>query len=94
MNAQTRVSAKGQIVIPKTVRDELGWPAGTRLQIEKVGGAVTLRPVRNKPGSLTLEEFIARRPKHEGPPLSPEEMDAAVARGMAGKFAKEYKSKR
>jgi AbrB family looped-hinge helix DNA binding protein len=90
MTAHTKVSAKGQVVIPKSVRDELDWPAGTRLRVEKVGGAITLRPVRDRPGSLTVEEFVARRPKYEGPVKSLEEMDADVARGMAERFAKDY----
>ena len=94
MNAQTKVSAKGQIVIPRSVRDELDWPVGTRLQIERVGGAVTLRPIEEERGTLTIDEFIARRPKYEGPPLSLEAMEAAVTQGMAEHFSKEYKPRR
>ncbi len=94
MNAETKVSAKGQVVIPKSVRDELDWPAGTRLQVEKVGGAVTLRAVESRRGTLTIEEFIARRPKYEGPPLSLEEIDSRLEKAMAEHFAKEYKIKR
>ncbi|MBV9883606.1 MAG: AbrB/MazE/SpoVT family DNA-binding domain-containing protein [Sphingomonadaceae bacterium] len=94
MNAETKVSAKGQVVIPKAVRDELAWPEGTRLRVERVGGAVTLRPIEARRGTLTVEEFVARRPKYEGPPLSLEEMDALTAREMRRRFAGEYKIKR
>jgi AbrB family looped-hinge helix DNA binding protein len=94
VNAETKVSAKGQVVIPKSIREELDWSAGTRLQVEKVGGAVTLRPVESRRGTLTIEEFVARRPKYEGPSLSLEEIDARLEQGMAEHFAKEYKIKR
>lgn len=94
MNAETKVSAKGQVVIPKSVRDELDWPTGTRLQVEKVGGTVTLRPIKGERGRLTIEEFIARRPKYKGPPLSLEEIDARLEQAMAEHFSKEYKIKR
>jgi AbrB family looped-hinge helix DNA binding protein len=80
MTTQTKISAKGQIVIPKAVREELDWPPGTRLEIQKVGGAVTLQPVAKKRRRLTLEEFERRRPKYEGPPVSLEEMDEAILR--------------
>jgi AbrB family looped-hinge helix DNA binding protein len=32
--AATRVTSKGQIVIPKRVREELRWASGTRLTVE------------------------------------------------------------
>ena len=39
----TRVSSKGQVVLPKTLRDELDWVAGTDLAIERRTDAVSLR---------------------------------------------------
>jgi AbrB family looped-hinge helix DNA binding protein len=94
MVIQTKVSAKGQIVIPKSVRDELDWPPGTYLEVHKVGGAVTLRPIPQGRRSLTMEEFVARRPKYEGPPKTLEEMDEAVAAAMAEQYGKECKIRR
>ena len=42
----TTVSTKGQIVLPKAIRDELGWTAGTRLIVEKrpAGGLFRREP--------------------------------------------------
>ena len=94
MNAETKVSAKGQIVIPKAVRDKLDWPAGTRLQVEQIGGTITLRPMKGRRGTLTVEQFVARRPAYGGPALSLDEIDARIAKGMSGRFGKEYKTKR
>ena len=45
MRKETRVTTKGQIVIPKPIRDQLGWRSGTRLRIETLSdGAVRLEP--------------------------------------------------
>jgi AbrB family looped-hinge helix DNA binding protein len=41
-----RVSAKGQVVIPKRVREELGIREGDACQVEVREGAVVLRPLR------------------------------------------------
>lgn len=43
MKAATRVTSKGQVVIPKPVREQLRWAAGTQLGVEiMVDGAVRL----------------------------------------------------
>jgi AbrB family looped-hinge helix DNA binding protein len=34
MKAATRVTSKGQVVIPKPLRDQLRWASGTRLAVE------------------------------------------------------------
>jgi AbrB family looped-hinge helix DNA binding protein len=43
--ATTRLTTKGQVVIPKAVQSAVGWRSGTRLRIEAEGDVVTLRPV-------------------------------------------------
>jgi AbrB family looped-hinge helix DNA binding protein len=43
MKSATRITSKGQVVIPKPVREQLRWSAGTQLAVEVVGeGAVRL----------------------------------------------------
>jgi AbrB family looped-hinge helix DNA binding protein len=43
MKAATRVTSKGQVVIPKPVREQLRWATGTQLGVEiMVDGAVRL----------------------------------------------------
>jgi AbrB family looped-hinge helix DNA binding protein len=34
MKSATRVTSKGQVVIPKPLRDELRWASGTQLAVE------------------------------------------------------------
>ncbi|HYU32795.1 MAG TPA: AbrB/MazE/SpoVT family DNA-binding domain-containing protein [Thermoanaerobaculia bacterium] len=46
MKSATRVTSKGQVVIPKPVREELRWVSGTQLAVEIMGdGAVRLAPI-------------------------------------------------
>jgi len=40
-----RVGAKGQVVIPKDIRDELGLQPGAEVDFERDGGTVRIRPV-------------------------------------------------
>lgn len=91
MNARTRLSAKGQVVIPKDVRTELGLAEGQELDVITVNGGVLLRPVQQKSGRSfdeLLSEFRSRVPPYEGPPVSIEEMDEAVGRMWAERGAR------
>jgi AbrB family looped-hinge helix DNA binding protein len=71
MNAQIKVSAKGQVVIPKDVRDRLGMVEGTVIDvIESAEGLFLRKPGQRK--KLTVAEASARLReliKWEGPPL-------------------------
>lgn len=81
MNARTIMSAKGQVVIPKGVRDALGLRPGQQLDVTSAAGSVMLRPVAMKSGR-SFEEITAEIRKlvrYDGPPVSVEEMKAAVA---------------
>jgi AbrB family looped-hinge helix DNA binding protein len=39
----TRMSSKGQVIIPKDVRDELGWQEGDELIVERQAEGVVLK---------------------------------------------------
>ena len=39
----TVVSTKGQVILPKAVRDQQRWDAGTRLLVESTGDGVLLK---------------------------------------------------
>ena len=76
MNAFTKVSDKGQVVVPKAVRDRLGWVSGTDLEEVETEDAVTFRR-RTQRRSLTPDEAVAvfrSLYKHEGPPVGLEQM--------------------
>ena len=81
MHAQTTLSGKGQVVIPKDVRDALGLVPGQKLDVVKAGNGVLLRPILQKSGRTAEEIFANLReiaPKWEGPPVSIAEMDRAI----------------
>ena len=74
--ARTRLSSKGQVVLPKDLRDCLGWAAGTELEVAAEGQVVLLRPASGR-GQVALDELIGCIP-YDGPPVSVAEMDEAV----------------
>jgi AbrB family looped-hinge helix DNA binding protein len=76
--AKTRLSSKGQVIIPKAVRDRHGWQPGVELEVEDRGDAVVLRlatPVR----PTTIDEVYGCL-KYDGPPVTIEDMDKAIER--------------
>lgn len=84
MNAFTRLSAKGQVVVPKATRDRLGWEPGIDLELIETRDGVTLRP-RRREKTLTPEQAVQifqTLYRHEGPPVPLGEMKAS-ARDMA-----------
>lgn len=68
----TTLSSKGQVVIPKEVRDELHWEAGTELTLVSSASGVTLKAKPRKTGR-NLADLIGML-KHDGPAISTEEL--------------------
>jgi len=86
MGAKTIMSAKGQVVIPKDVRDRLGLKPGQQLDVVETGGGVLLRPALQKSGR-TFDEITASIraivSKYKVPKLTVEELDEAIAQASA-----------
>lgn len=58
-NSQTLiVSERGQITLPKEMRDRLGIKAGTALVVEEGDGKLTLRPAAVTPVEIYSNEEI------------------------------------
>jgi AbrB family looped-hinge helix DNA binding protein len=74
----TTVSTKGQVILPKELRDLLNWKPGTRLVVERSKNGVFLSTQPIFPPTR-LEDVIGCA-NYTGPTISIEEMDAAVAR--------------
>ena len=73
----TTVSTKGQVILPKAIRERRKWTAGTRLVVEETAEGVLLKPAPLfKP---TRHEDVAGMLAYKGPAKTIEEMDAAVA---------------
>jgi AbrB family looped-hinge helix DNA binding protein len=66
MTTRLTIDKAGRVVIPKSLREELHLEPGDSLEMEKVGEAITLRPVRGT-GPLTKEHGVWVF--HSGQPL-------------------------
>lgn len=84
-----RMSSKGQIVVPKEVRDAHGWKAGTEFEVIDKGGEVAIKPIektdRRFP-KVTAEAFLAMVPSIDRPFPTDEEMEQAILREAARRF--------
>jgi antitoxin PrlF len=72
------VTSKGQITLPKEVRDDLGLKDGDRVSFEKIDGRYVLRP-QNK--SIMELAGILHRSGEKA--MSVREMDDALGRALA-----------
>jgi len=74
--ARTRLSSKGQVIIPKQVRERHGWGTGVELEVEDRGDAVVLRAAQSFPRT-TIDE-VRGCAKYTGPRVTLDQMDKAV----------------
>jgi AbrB family looped-hinge helix DNA binding protein len=72
----TVVSTKGQVILPKIVRQNRNWPAGTKLVVEETSDGVLLR--RAPLFEATQMSDVFARLKTDGGPRTVEDMDASV----------------
>ena len=80
MTTTATVTSKGQITIPREVRNILGVHAGDLLVFQsKPGGEIELKPARS---SVRLKGFIRPWIAPTSKPPSLQDMDRAVLRGM------------
>jgi len=60
MKSSTKLTSKGQVVIPKRVRDRLAWRPGTRLEVEALPDGVVRLSVLKRRRSGDFEALLAR----------------------------------
>ncbi len=80
-----RLSTKGQLVVPKEIRDRHGWTPGVELEFEDLGDAVLVRRVPKREAT-SISDLLGCLP-HDGPARTIEDMDEAVARAAARSMA-------
>jgi AbrB family looped-hinge helix DNA binding protein len=73
----TTVSTKGQVILPKSIREQRHWEAGTRLIVENTQDGVLLRAA--SVFAPTRSEDVFGSLRYQGTPKSLEEMDAGIA---------------
>ena len=72
----TRLSSKGQIILPKAVRDTHHWAPGTDFSVEDTGDGVVLRPI--KTGQPTRLDDLVGSLRVKGSARTIEEMDSVI----------------
>jgi len=80
MNVRVKISSKGQLVLPKAVRDAYRLEPGSELEIEDTGSAIVLRPRKKQPDTrkkYTIDE-VAGMLTYDGPPVAIEDMNRLI----------------
>lgn len=76
----SRISSKGQVVIPKPIRDALNLESGTEVRFDQMGNGVRLTVVRRRKHSDPRAGYGLAR--YRGPTVSLEQMEEAVRKGV------------
>jgi AbrB family looped-hinge helix DNA binding protein len=86
----TRFSTKGQVVVPKEIRDKAGVRAGREYSVECDGEVIILRPKAAAPTvgwePITADELMARRFDWAGPDFTREDIREAAMEGAVERF--------
>lgn len=73
---QIRMSSKGQVVVPRELREKRGWRAGTALEIVDTPRGLVIRGA-GAPEALPVDALFGCIP-YRGPKHSVAEMDRSV----------------
>jgi AbrB family looped-hinge helix DNA binding protein len=83
----TALSTKGQVILPKSIRQRRRWDVGTRLIVEDTPDGVLLRAAavfrRTRPDEVFASLKVA------APPKTLAEMDAGVAAEARRQYARD-----
>jgi len=74
----TRLSTKGQVILPKGIRDSHAWGPGTEFTVEETAEGVLLRPAGRFPQTKIQEVAGVLRSKRKA--LTPARIHAGIAR--------------
>lgn len=74
----TTISTKGQVILPKAIRDQLQWDAGTCLAVERTADGVLLKPLAAT-FAPTRPEDVFGCLSYKGEPKPVEDMEAGIA---------------
>ena len=76
----TRLSSKGQIIIPKAIRQAYKWPVGQEFLIKQTEQGILLRP--QAPFPQTGVDEVAGCLRYKGRAKTLEDMNNAIRRGV------------
>jgi len=79
----TRLSNKGQVVIPKSIRTTYGLEPGVVFIVESIRDGIVLKPVKTFEPTM-IDQVIGCVP-YAGTKKTLEDMEAAIAKGARAK---------
>ncbi len=82
----TKLSSKGQVILPASVRRANQWRAGVEFAVENTVDGVLLRPL--KPAARTTLDEVIGCAAYTGKAHSVEEMDAAITAEVIARHAR------
>lgn len=82
----TIVSTKGQVILPKAVRERRHWQPGTELVVEETKDGVLLKSKLAFP--RTKPEDVFGMLRYKGKPKTIEEMNAAISAEVKRRHAR------
>jgi AbrB family looped-hinge helix DNA binding protein len=80
----TKISSKGQVVIPKSLRVAHHWEAGQELVVVDVGDGILFKP--KSPFEETNINEVAASLKFIGKTRSLDDMDKAIRKGVRKQY--------
>ncbi len=91
----TKLSSKGQVILPTSVRRARNWQPGTTFSVENVEDGVLLKPLQPfKPtkldsvfGCLQANGKVATKSRKPASPASIESMDKAIVKTLRARRA-------
>jgi AbrB family looped-hinge helix DNA binding protein len=86
-NAITTLSSKGQLILPKAVRDRRKLATGAKFLVEETEDGILLRPVPSIRQTTMAE--VAGMLKYDGPTKTIEEMNEGVLAEARRQFARD-----
>lgn len=83
---KTRLSSKGQVILPAAIRASRKWEPGTEFAVEETVEGVLLRPLR--PFPVTRLEDVIGCANYTGTPHTLEEMDEAISQEVLARHVR------
>jgi AbrB family looped-hinge helix DNA binding protein len=87
VKAITTVSTKGQVILPKAIRDAKNWGPGKELVVEETADGVLLRASR--PFAPTKPEEVFGSLAYHGKRLSDEDIEKALGAAAKRRYARD-----
>jgi AbrB family looped-hinge helix DNA binding protein len=82
--ASVKLSSKGQVIIPKPIRDNYHWETGQELQLIDTGNGILLQP--QAPFTESMLDKVAGCLRYSGKSKSIEDMENAIAEGVKAQY--------